>query len=116
MAENGWMKEVTPNNAVACFLQELTDAYSIQGRFNMEEEKTYAVSISGNYEARADFDVYVKAKNEEEAVAKVEAAAARKDIWVYNDYGNYEMYDIEIEYVDEIDPESEDLDDTDYIG
>lgn len=111
-----WTKEVTPNNVVACFLQELTDKYSIKDKFNMEEEKTYAVGISGNYEARADFDVYVKAKNEEEAAAKAEAAAARKDIWVYNDYGNYEMYDIEIEYVDEIDPESEGLADEDYIG
>lgn len=116
MTGKGWTKEVTPNNTVACFLQELTDTYSIKDKFNMEEEKTYAVSISGNYEARADMDVYVKAKTEKEACAKVEAAAARKDIFVYTDYGNYEMYDIEIEYVDEIDPESEGLADEDYIG
>lgn len=109
-------KELTPNNTVACFLQELTDKYSIKDKFNMEEEKTYAITVIGNYEANGEIDVYVKAKNEEEARAKVEAAAARKDIWIYNDYGNYEMYDIDIWYIDEIDPESMDLEDEDYLA
>ena len=64
MTEKGWMEEVTPNNTVACFLQDLTDKYSI--KFQEEGHVSKKVFLV-DYVMRVGFTIPVLAENENEA-------------------------------------------------